>query len=72
VSWAAPVLLSKYEKKWNWRNGLTDVAEMSADFYREKAHKVLTAKQLEKLPKATPRLVEACFLGANQAGLYKT
>jgi hypothetical protein len=71
VSWAAPIPLSKYEKKWQWRNGEGDVSEMSADFYRERAHKVLSEKELKKLPRATSKLVAACFLGANVDGLYK-
>ncbi len=70
--WAAPIALSKFEKRWNWRNGTDDIGDMTAAFYEIKGKRIMTTKQIEKLKPAPKRLTEACFLGANKSGLYKT
>jgi hypothetical protein len=69
-AWAGPIPLKRYEK-WGWRSGANDVSEMSASFYEIKGKKIISTKAIEKLPKAHPRLVDACFLGADQSGLYQ-
>lgn len=71
LSWAAPISLTRYEKKWNWRKGLEDVSDMGASFNDLKGKKIMTVKAIEKLPKVHKLLVDACFLGANAAGLYQ-
>jgi hypothetical protein len=71
ISWAGPVKLSNYEKKWDWREGVGDVSDMGSSFYREKAQKIMSAKAIEKIPKASKLLTKACFLGADASGLYK-
>ena len=71
IGWAGPIRLDAF-KKWNWRDGLDDIHEMSAAFYRVKHQKIMTIEEIEKLPKAPKLLVDACFLGADSSGLYKT
>ncbi len=71
-SWAGPIKLSRYEKKWSWRTSEQDISDMSPTFYdREKSRDLLSLRQIAKLPLADKRLVDACFLGANRKGLYK-
>jgi hypothetical protein len=70
LSWAR-IRLNRYEKKWQWRAGANDVSDLSPEFYAAKGNSVYSVKQIEKLAKAPPLVVEACFLGANQSGLYR-
>lgn len=70
-AWAGPVKLSRYEH-WNWRSGEGDIGEMSASFYdHEKERRIMSIRELARLPKADSRLVSACFLGADESGLYQ-
>ncbi|MBU6153639.1 MAG: hypothetical protein KGP28_04990 [Bdellovibrionales bacterium] len=71
VAWAGPIRLSRYEK-WNWRAGMYDVGDLSAHFYEsERSRIIMSERRVEKLPLADRRLVDACFLGANEKGLYR-
>ena len=71
TSWAGPIQLKRYDS-WNWRNSDQDVSEMSATFYdREPERKIFSAREIERMPKADAKLVQACFLGANVRGLYR-
>lgn|GEM_PF-1559302 len=71
VAWAGPVRLSRYDS-WNWRSSEDDISDLSATFYdHEKARRIMSPAQIERLPRAEGRLVRACFLGANPRGLYK-
>jgi len=70
-AWSGPVKLKRYDH-WNWRYAEGDISDMSATFYdHEKKQSIMTIRQLEKLPKAEEILMKACFLGANQKGLYQ-
>ena len=69
IGWAGPVKLDDF-KKWNWRSGREDVLDMSAEFYQIKNQKIMSVTEIQKLPKAPLLLVQACFLGADHAGLY--
>jgi hypothetical protein len=68
--WAGPISLRKYEH-WNWREGEGDLSDLSASFYDLKGKTIMSKRAIEKLPKAHNRLVHACFLGADQTGLFK-
>ena len=71
IAWAGPIPLKRYEH-WNWRNGEGDISDMGASFYdTEKSKTIMSSREIEKLPKANPELVKACFLGANLKGLYQ-
>jgi hypothetical protein len=71
VAWAGPVKLSRYEE-WNWREGNNDLGDLSAHFYdTERSRVIMSEKKIERLPLADRRLIDACFLGANQKGLYQ-
>ena len=71
IAWAGPIRLKRYEK-WQWRSGEGDISDMGASFYdTEKSRPIMSVKAIEKLPRAIPRLVDACFLGANPDGLFK-
>lgn len=70
-AWAGPIRLKRYER-WDWRSSGEDVGDMSPTFYdRERERPILDKRRIVRLPKAHPRLVQACFLGANRKGLYK-
>lgn len=68
--WAGPVRLKKYEH-WNWRSSDKDISDMGASFYDEKAHLILSKRELVRLPAVEEKTRRACFLGANASGLYK-
>jgi hypothetical protein len=71
TSWAGPIKLKRYDS-WNWRTSDQDISDMSATFYdREPERKILTVREIERMPKAESKLVQACFLGANARGLYR-
>lgn len=71
-AWAGPVRLRKYERQWDWRRSKEDFRDLSSSFYdRESERQIFSARELNRLPLADPRLVEACFLGANRKGLWK-
>ena len=70
TEWAGPIELSKMTK-WDWRLGREDLAECDQALFRVKGHKIITPKAIERLPKVSKLLNEACFLGANRKGLYK-
>lgn len=70
IGWAGPIKLDDYQK-WDWRKSSKDIHDMSPAFYRMKNQKILSVSAIEKLPRANPLLIEACFLGADQEGLYK-
>ena len=70
-SWSGPIRLKRYED-WGWRESDQDIGDLSAHFYdSEEERLIMTPRQLEKLPPADRRLVDACFLGANKKGLFK-
>lgn len=70
-AWAGPIRLKRYDR-WNWRDSDQDIGDMSPTFYdREKERKLMSIRQIVKLPMADRKLVEACFLGANRKGLYR-
>jgi hypothetical protein len=71
TAWSGPIRLKKFEKRWNWRNGLSDVGDMSLEFYDETGWELFSPKAIERLPNASPLLTRACFLGANRKGLYR-
>ncbi len=68
--WAGPIELNRF-KKWNWKTGDDDLSELDQQLFKVKGHKIFTPRAIEKLPKVTPLLNAACFLGANKKGLYK-
>jgi len=71
--WSGPIRLSRrHYERWGWRDSREDIGEMSPTFYdHEKPQRIMSPDRIEKEPPASPRLVEACFLGANRKGLYR-
>jgi hypothetical protein len=65
----ALINLNRYNK-WNWRWSLENLEEMGVSFYMEKHRRLFTPKQIEKLPKVSRPVLDACFLGSNPDGLY--
>lgn len=66
--YSRPFSLRKYRRKYL---SAPDVAYIGADLDATIHYPIVSRKRLKSLPTAPPYLIDACFLGANYAGLYK-
>lgn len=70
TAFAGPIDLNRYNH-WNWRTSDENLEEMGVSFYRERHVKLMSPKAIEKLPRVSGHVKDACFLGANPDGLFK-
>lgn len=68
-AYSDPINLNRYNH-WNWRTTENNLEEMGRSFCDEIHYEIVSLSQLKKMPKVKNRLVDACFLGADPAGLY--
>lgn len=67
-AYSRPISLRKYGRKYL---SDPDVAYIGADLDATIHYPIVSRKRLKSLPMAPQYLIDACFLGANHAGLYK-
>lgn len=67
--YSRPFSLRKYGRKYLVA---ADIAFIGADLDATVHYPIVSRKRLKSLPIAPPYLIDACFAGANPAGLYKT
>lgn len=70
-AYSKPINLNRYGL-WNWRWGEDNLENLGKSFSDETHFEIITKKALGKLPPVSDALMKACFLGADQRGLYKT
>lgn len=70
LEFAGPIDMNRYNNQ-NWRTSDEDLQEMGMSFEELPHQRIMTVRELEKLPKATKRLSDSCYLGADPAGLFK-
>lgn len=68
---AGPIDLRKF-KKFDWRTGQDDMADLGWAFNKLPHTKLATPGQLAKLPKVPERLRQAGFLGSDMKGVRKS
>jgi hypothetical protein len=68
---AGPIDLRKF-KKFDWRYGEADMADLGWSFNRLKHTKLATSSELDKLPRVPERLRRAGFLGSDMKGVRKS
>lgn len=69
-AYSEPINLNRYNK-WNWRWSDENLEDLGKSFYDITHFEILSKRELTKLPKVSQNLLDACFLGADQNGLYK-
>ncbi|WPU67044.1 hypothetical protein [Peredibacter starrii] len=69
-AYSAPINLNRFNH-WNWRTSDEDLEEMGMSFNDLPHFTIASKRTLTKLPKVKDQLLEACFLGADQNGLYQ-
>lgn len=67
--YSAPINLNRYNH-WNWRTGDENLMEMGMSFAEEKHFVIATEAELRKEGRVSSAVKEACFLGADPAGLF--
>ncbi len=70
LSFTKPINLNDYNH-WDWRTSDHDLWAMGIKLTENPKEKILSLKELKKIPPVTNRLKEACFYGADLDGLYK-
>jgi hypothetical protein len=55
---------------WNWRTSDEDLMEMGMEMSQLKHFECTDLRTLKKLPRVSQRVQDACFLGADPAGLF--
>lgn len=65
-----PINLNKYNS-WDWRTTDNDLMEMGVSFNDHVHYEIVPPHKIKKLKRVHPRIVDACFLGADPDGLYK-
>ena len=68
--YSAPINLNIYNK-WEWRTTDNDLMEMGISFCDRPHFEIVSPAAIKKLKGVHPRVVDACFLGADPNGLYK-
>lgn len=69
-AYSHPINLNRYNK-WHWRTSEKDLVELGRSFNDFRHYECASIKQLEKMPRVSEKLRDACFLGADPEGLYK-
>jgi hypothetical protein len=65
-----PINLNKYNR-WNWRTSDENLVDLGRSFNDLVHYEVVDQKLLKSLPRASSKIIEACFLGANPDGHFK-
>ncbi len=69
-SYSDPINLNRFNH-WNWRTTDQDLMEMGMSFNDLTHYELIDQTKLKSLKPVPNKLVSACFLGADQSGLYK-
>jgi hypothetical protein len=69
-AYSSPINLNHYNH-WDWRFTDHNLVGLGKSFNDVTHYELIDQKQLKKLPKVSPLLMKACFLGANVEGLYR-
>lgn len=70
LSYSKPINLNRFNH-WHWRTSDENLEEMGMSFSDLTHYEIAGTSTLNRLPKVKDQLVEACFLGADQNGLYR-
>jgi hypothetical protein len=70
-AYSDPIDLNKYNS-WGWRTTDDNLVELGKSFNDIDHFELIGQKELKRLPKVKKSLIDACFLGANQDGLYQS
>jgi hypothetical protein len=70
-AYSDPIDLNKFNH-WEWRTTDNNLVDMGKSFNDIDHFELIGQKELKKLPKVKKSLIDACFLGANQDGLYQS
>jgi len=65
-----PINLNKFNR-WDWRTTDDDLLEMGMSFCDLTHYEIISQKRLKSLSPVPNKLLQACFLGADESGLYK-
>lgn len=69
-AYSQPINLNRYNHL-EWRTTDDNLVEMGMSFNDCPHQRLLDKKVLKKLPRASSKVMEACFLGSDPDGLYK-
>ncbi|MFY7992471.1 MAG: hypothetical protein ACOVP4_04185 [Bacteriovoracaceae bacterium] len=69
LGYSGPVNMNKFNSM-DWRYTDQDLTKMGLQFLKLPHHEWKTKRELDKLPKVSKRLKEACFYQANTQGLF--
>lgn len=69
-AYSDPINLNRYNHL-NWRTTDDDLMEMGMNFCDLKHFELIDQKKLKQLVPVSPKILEACFLGADVSGLYQ-
>lgn len=69
-AYSNPINLNQFNH-WNWRTTDDNLVDMGKSFNEIIHYELINLKDLMRLPKVNKGLINACFLGANQDGLFK-
>lgn len=65
-----PINLNRYNS-WQWRISDNDLMKMGMAFSDETHYEIVSPAKIKKMRKVSQSLKDACFLGADQNGLFK-
>ncbi len=71
LGFTKPVDLNFYNH-WEWRTSDADLNDMGLEISHRPHQKLLKLSELKKLPRVNPKVTQACFLGADESGLFKS
>lgn len=69
-AYSSPVNLNRFNH-YEWRTSEQDLERMGVEISQLEHVEILPLKEISGLPKVTRQLAEACFLGADERGLYR-
>lgn len=69
-AYSEPINLNHYND-WNWRTSDDNLVGLGLAFNDVVHYELLDMRSLKKLPRASKRIMDACFFGADEAGLYR-
>lgn len=69
-AYSDPINLNRYNH-WNWRTSDENLEPMGMSFNELPHFELATQRELRNFPKVKQHLIDACFLGADQSGLYQ-
>jgi hypothetical protein len=69
-AYSDPINLNQFNH-WQWRTTDEDLMNLGISFCDLTHYELISQKALRLLPPVSRKLTDACFLGADQSGLYK-